>query len=484
MWKSILAFALGVISVFGYAPWGWFVLPVLALAVLFWMLRDAMTAREAMRLGFAFGLGLFSFGVSWVHVSLNQFGGLPLPLAWLAVVLFAVFLALFPALALGLAVRLFRPAARSLALPAFWVLLEGVRGTVLTGFPWLALGYSQVPDSPLAGYAPVLGVYGVSLLAALSASLVQRWRGVLWLVLIGVAGAGLKTVHWTQPVGEPLRVSLLQGNVAQDMKFHPEHRRQTLRNYLLMAREAEGELKILPETALPLLLSEVPPSYLRALGQTGTVLVGVPEAADGAYYNSLIWLDPAQQGNWLRYRKRHLVPFGEFTPPGFGWLASALHIPFSDFGRGAAVQPPFVVAGQRVAANICYEDVFGEELIAAAREATLMVNVSNDAWFGPSAAPWQHLQIAQMRALETGRWQMRANNTGITAVLDAQGAVVKQLPPFQLGVLETVAEGRNGLTPYLRWGNVPVWLLAGLLLLWAWVQSRPSYRHKTRKWSD
>lgn len=478
MLKFIIAVALGVVSVFGYAPWGWFALPVLALAALFLMLRHALTAREGLRLGFAYGLGLFGFGVSWVHVSLHQFGGMLLPLAWLAVALFAAFLALFPALALGLAVRFSNPSARGWALPACWVLLEGVRGAIFTGFPWLALGYSQVPVSPLAGYAPLLGVYGVSLLAALTAAAlaIVRWRGALWLLLLWGAGLGLKAVHWTQPVGEPIRVSLLQGNVAQDMKFRPERLRQTLHDYLMMARSAHGELKILPETALPVLLSEVSPSYLRALGHTGTVLVGVPESEAGVYYNSLIWL-----GHVQRYRKRHLVPFGEFTPPGLSQIVSLLSIPFSDFGRGAAGQPPFAIAGQKIAANICYEDVFGEALIADARAATLMVNVSNDAWFGDSAAPWQHLQIAQMRALETGRWQLRANNTGITAVLDAHGAVVAQLPPFRPGVLEAVAEGRSGLTPYLRWGNGPIWGLAGLLLLWAWVQSRPPLKLKTRK---
>jgi apolipoprotein N-acyltransferase len=360
-----------------------------------------------------------------------------------------------------------RPA---LALPAAWALLEWVRGWFLTGFPWLALGYSQAPDSPLAGYAPVLGVYGVGLMAALAAGLLALLpdrRALAGVVLALLTGWGLHQVPWTQPAGAPVKVALLQGNVAQDMKFNPDRLVPTLREYARMVQATDARLIVLPETALPLFRSAVPPDYLGALGvhaakNGGDVLIGLPEdLGTGQYYNSLISLGASPEGG---YRKHHLVPFGEFVPFGFRWLVDLMHIPLGDFSVGDATQPAIAAAGQRLAVNICYEDAFGEERIHAARDATLLVNVSNDAWFGASLAPAQHLQIGALRSLETGRGQLRANNTGVTAILDHQGRVQAQLPPFTRATLTGQVQGREGLTPFLRWGNIPALLLALSLL--------------------
>lgn len=489
-----LAALLGVLAVPGFAPLGWFPLPILGLAGLFWLAADAAPKR-AFRLGWAYGLGLFLAGVSWVYVSISTYGGMPAPIAALATLLFCAFVALFPALALGLGARLSGPGWRrsALALPAAWVLGEWTRGWIFTGFPWLALGYSQVPDSPLAGYAPVLGVYGVSLLAALSAGLLTllllppaggrgsggegkaRFPGLTALATIWLSAWALQHVDWTRPTPAPVSVTLLQGNIPQDMKFRPEKLDATLRHYARAVLASESRLIVLPETALPLFRSSVPRDYLdllrdHARARNGDVVLGIPED-DGPerYYNSVMTLGGSPEG---MYRKVHLVPFGEFVPFGFRWAVDLMSIPLGDFGRGEPDQPPLVAAGEKLAVNVCYEDVFGEERIAAAREATLLVNVSNDAWFGASLAPWQHLQIGAMRSLETGRWQLRANNTGITAILDDKGRVRARLEPFATGALTGQARGRTGSTPYLSLGNTPAILIAFALLLLA--------RHRTR----
>ena len=466
----LLPLLLGAVSVFGFAPFYLFPLPVLTLAGLFFLLRGA-TAREAFLRGWLFGLGWFLAGVSWVYVSMHDVGGLVLPVAGGLTLLFAAFLALFHGGAAWLAARWpGRDDVRLLMLlPVLWALSDWLRGWLLTGFPWQALGYSQAPYGPLAGYAPVLGVYGISWLAALTAATLAWWRAwpLTLAALLWLGGLGLERVAWTQPTGAPVTVSLLQGNVAQEMKFRPEKLVETLETYGRMVKDSDAALVILPETAWPLFLDNVPREYADDLighvrGRGGELLVGVAEReSDGTYYNSLVVLDGMLAP---RYRKAHLVPFGEFVPFGFRWFVDAMAIPLSDFSRGDAGQPPMPVAGQKIAANICYEDVFGEELIHALPEATLMLNVSNDAWFGDSFAPWQHHQIAQMRALETGRWWLKANNTGITAVIDEKGRTVARLPPFVTDSLHSEAQGMAGATPYSRWGNAVFLVLAAAVL--------------------
>jgi len=474
----LLPVVLGAVGVFGFAPFCLFPLPVLALAGLFLLLR-AVPAREAFLRGWLFGLGWFLAGVSWVYVSMHDVGGLVLPVAGALTLLFAAFLALFPALAAWLAARWPGSGAIRLllVLPAMWAVSEWLRGWLLTGFPWQALGYSQAPYGPLAAYAPLLGVYGVSWLAALSAAALALWRP--WPLVLAAAiwlgGLGLERVAWTQPAGAPVSVSLLQGNIPQDMKFRPEKLVDTLVTYRDMVLASDSRLIILPETALPLFLDDVPPDYLDLLRSQvrrndGHLLLGVPEREPGGqYFNSVVAFDG---GPVQRYRKSHLVPFGEFVPFGSRWFVDAMAIPLSDFTRGEPGQAPLAVAGQRLAVNICYEDVFGEELIHALPEATLMINVSNDAWFGDSFAPWQHHQIAQMRALETGRWWLKANNTGVTAVIDDKGRTVASLRPFTREALHSEAQGMTGATPYSRWGNAAFLVLAVASLLGAWLRRR------------
>jgi apolipoprotein N-acyltransferase len=470
---------LGVVTVLGFAPFKLFPVALLALAAMYHCVRR--DPEHILARAYLFGLGWFLAGVSWIYVSMHDIGQLPLPLAILATLAFSALLALFPALAITLAARLgvSRTRAWPLAAAALWALAEWLRGWLFSGFPWQGLGYSQAPWSPLAGFAPILGVYGVSWLAALSAALIViRGRGA-WLALaaIWLLGAGLKNVSWTQPLGAPVSVSLAQGNIAQEMKFRPEKLTDTLSMYRKMVVDSETRLVILPETALPVFIDELPGWFIEELSapmraRGGDLVTGVAESEpDERYYNSMVSLGASPRQS---FRKVHLVPFGEFVPFGFRWFVDLMNIPLGDFTRGPARQAPMRVAGQRIAVNICYEDVFGEELIHALPEATLMANASNDAWFGDSLAPWQHLQIGQMRALETGRVWLKANNTGITAIIDERGQVLARLEPFTQAVLVGQAQGRQGLTPYARWGNLAFLglALASLTLVWRLGQAR------------
>ena len=480
------AFSLGLASVLAFAPFGVFPLIFVTLAGLYRLLENAPGARGGALIGGAFGFGLFLGGVSWVYVSLSIFGGMPMALAALATVLFCAFLALYPALAGALFVR-FAPRPgwrRPLFFAALWTLAEWLRGWIFTGFPWLAVGYAQTPPSPFAGFAPLLGVYGVSFFVALAAAplsiSVGRLRAgkncgcaqgacplspLLAPILIATLGANLQRVEWTQPVGEPIRVALLQGNIPQEMKWRPERFDESLRAYHRLALENPAQLTVLPETALPALLEQLPPAYLeelRALArrEQGALLFGIPTGDGKAYTNAAIALGEAGA---QRYDKIHLVPFGEFVPPGFRWFMNMAHIPMSDFTAGSAQQAPLRLGELRVAANICYEDAFGEEIIHALPAANLLVNLSNVAWFGDSLAPAQHLQIARMRALETGRVMLRATNTGMTAIVAPDGRVAASLPPFTRGALRGEVRGYAGATPYVRAGNWPIVVICLLL---------------------
>ena len=500
----VVAFVLGAVTVTGYAPFSLCLLPVITVAGLCCLWHGARTPRAAAAMGYAFGLGWFLFGVSWVYVSMHDFGGMPAAAAAVTTLLFCAFLALFPA-AVGYACGrwIAAPAARyGLLVPAVWALTEWTRGWIFTGFPWLALGYSQVPDSPLAGYAPVLGIHGVTLATAASAGLLVSWwlgsadkaegklgaqalfRAILHpssfiLLALWAGGWGLKQVEWTQPVGAPITVTLLQGNIPQDLKWREDRVQATLKTYSALAATSSSRLIILPETALPLFLGDVPKDYLsvlaeRARANGGDILIGVPERQpNGEYFNSVVSFGTAATQT---YRKSHLVPFGEFIPlrPLLEWIVVGIfRVPLQDFSRGSEDQRPLEVAGQRVAVNICYEDAFGEEIIRQLPEATLLVNVSNVAWFGRSIAPSQHLQISQARALETGRTMLRATNTGVTAVIGPDGRVLGGAPEFEMAAVTHAVQGYEGATPYVRTGNSAALALCALLLAaYAWVRRR------------
>jgi apolipoprotein N-acyltransferase len=486
----LLPLAAGAACVFGFAPFGAWPVPLVAFAALLFVWHRSGSPRQAALSGFAFGLGYFLCGVSWVYVSLHDFGSMPAVLAALATFLFCAYLALFPAAA-GWAVARFVPSgspARAIAGAAAMVGFEWLRGTLFTGFPWLTLGTSQVPGSPLAGFAPLAGAYGTSLAMGLAAALavigVQARRGRQRAALgalaaaIFLAGFAARQAAWTEPAGPAVTMALLQGNIAQEMKWRDEVRERTLVDYRRMIDEAKAKVVVVPETALPAFFDQLPPEYLAGLREDARrsgkeILLGTVERVyrghDYDYYNSVVTLASASAQS---YRKRHLVPFGEFIPPGFPWVLAVLKIPLSDFARGPRRQAPLQAAGVAFGVAICYEDIFGEEVIDALPEARILVNVSNDAWFGESFAAEQHLQASQMRALETGRWMVRSTNTGATAAIDEKGRIVSRLAPFARGTLTVDVTPRAGMTPYSRTGNLPALLLAVILFLAAARRSR------------
>jgi apolipoprotein N-acyltransferase len=468
----------GAACVLAFAPFYAWPVAIACLAALFAVWATSGSPRQAWLSGYAFGLGYFLTGVSWVFVSLYEFGGMPAILAAIATFGFAAYLALFPALAGWVAVRwgAASPARRLALAAAAFVAFEWLRGTLFTGFPWLGIGTSQAPASPLAGFAPWLGAYGVSLAvcaaAALLAALVmtraharRRFHLVAALAALFLVAGLARLPQWTQPARAPLRISLLQGNIPQEIKWLEKTRTQVLLDYRRMVLQAPPGVVILPETALPAFLDQLPPDYMESLRDDARrdgkeILLGTVERdVQGGvyeYYNSLVRLTGDRRES---YRKRHLVPFGEFIPPGFGWMLNILHIPMSDFSRGARTQAPIEAAGARFGVAICYEDMYGEEVIDQLPAAQILVNVSNDAWFGHSLEPSQHLQASQMRALETGRPVVRATNTGVTAAIDERGRVVASLPEFTRGTLTADVVPRDGSTPYVRYGNVPIVLL-------------------------
>jgi apolipoprotein N-acyltransferase len=478
--NSLFSFLGGAATVFAFAPFELHPLAFFTCALLVHLWMHAPPRRCAW-LGVWFGLGLFGAGVSWVYVSLHQFGGMPAPLAGFATVAFCAFLALFPAAAGWLQARVPAPDAvrACLLIPAAWVLAEWMLVWIFTGFPWLALGYTAA-GWPLQGYAPLGGVYALSFITVSVAGmlcLIVRRRPVFLVAVILVTGIGeaLRHVPWSTPVGDPVEIALLQGNIEQEMKFRPERYARIQESYARLAEGTTARLIVFPETALPRFYHQVDRAYLARLEAAakrngGDLLLGVPYlGGPEAYFNSVLTLgtSPPQA-----YHKVHLVPFGEFIPFGFGWVLRWLSIPLSDFSRGSPDQPPLAVAGQRVAVNVCYEDVFGDEIARRVPEATLLVNVSNVAWFGDSLAPAQHLQIARLRAIESSRMHLTATNTGITAAIDRDGRVLRRLAQFTEGRLEIAAQGYAGATPYVRLRDWPVVLISVGILAFAIIRAR------------
>lgn len=489
-WPPALAAGAGLAAVFAFAPFGLWPLAPLALGLLFHLLRRE--PRAGLGLGLAFGCGFFGLGVSWIYYSLHDFGYMPVPLAVVMVVLFVLMMALYPLL-VGLAVRrASAPWHWWLALPAAWVVAEWVRGWMLTGFPWLALGYSQI-DSPLAGYAPYLGVYGVSFAVALTAGLLLegalsrgRRRAVFLVATVALWALpfALDRVAWVKPYGPPLQAALIQGNVPLALKWDPAWRERILQRYVALSLdEKAADLIVWPETAAPFYVDELAarvfPTLQAAARERGqTFALGAIErrqaAPEAQVFNSVVVIDPAIG----LYRKRHLVPFGEFLPlrPLLGWLLDYLHIPMSDFSRWPTVQPAVAGGSQRLGISVCYEDAFGNEVIQALPAATVLVNVSEDAWFGDSFAPHQHLEIARMRARETRRPLLRATNTGVSAIIEGDGRVQATGDYGRLVVVRAAVQPTTGATPYVVWGNGPIVLFCVLVTVGPVLRARRGSR--------
>lgn len=499
--RMLIAAIAGAVAVLAFAPFGYWPLQIISLAVLFYQVLRAADVKSSARIGWAYGFGWCGAGTHWLYISLHRYGDMAAPLAVIAVALLALLMAIYVALAMGAAAWLRRrwvlslPAMTLLVLPTLWTLFEWTRGWLFTGFPWLATGYAH-NASPLGGFAPVIGAYGLGWLAALSAGalllLTHPLPRTRWIALAGVlalygAGIGLRHVDWTHAVGRPITVRLLQGNVPQQQKFDPAFVLGALRMYQQAITSAPADLIATPETAVTVLPQQLPEGYLEGLGafaqQSGsTLLVGMPVLdEERRFYNAAVGITPsATPGPYYQYRKHHLVPFGEFVPPGLHWFVAMMAIPLGDMGRGARVQPPLQVRDQLVLPNICYEDLFGEEIASqlanahrhGKQSASVLLNISNLAWFGDSIAIPQHLQISQMRSLETGRPMLRATNTGATAVIDGKGVVLQLLPPAQQATLAATVQGMGGMTPYILYGNKLMLALNALALLAAFLLGR------------
>ena len=488
---SLLALIAGALTPLSMAPIDIWPLSLLSLGLLYLSLREA-APKVALLRGWCYGFGLFGAGTSWIYVSIHDFGGASPLLAGGLMLLFSAAVALFFALPAWLWSRWLRNGTGlgdALAFAALWVAQEAFRGWFLTGFPWLFAGYSQL-DGPLAGLAPLGGVWLIGFVLAFSAALLvnlprlrQQPRalaaGLLLLLLFWGAGKSLQEYSWTKPAGAALSVAMIQGNVAQNMKWDPAQLNAQLALYRDLSIEGQRvDLLVWPETAVPV-LKEYASGYLEAMaafasGRNSALITGVPlreVAADGSkrFYNAITVVGEGQ-GTYL---KQKLVPFGEYVPlqDVLRGLIAFFDLPMSDFARGPAEQPLLQAKGYKIAAYICYEVVYPEFAAGLAAQSNLLLTVSNDAWFGKSIGPLQHLQMAQMRALEAGRWMIRATNTGVTGLIDPFGQITTQLPQFKQGVLYGEVLPMQGLTPYLRWNSWPLALCCGLLLLGAaWIR--------------
>jgi len=487
-YRLLLAAAAGAATAFAFAPFGICALAFLGPALLVLLWADA-TPREAAKSGFLFGAALFGTGTWWIYTAIHDFGQAPV---WLAALLMTGLLAIMGSYygLLGWFITRFVRVGHSLralvVVPSAWVLMEALRGWLFTGFPWLELGYAH-SDNPLAALAPVGGIHLVTLANGVTAgALVVMWRGgwrdraIAAAAVVAFWGGGLLLAErdWTAVAGDRFEVALLQGAIPQDEKWLVANRAETLERYRRLNREALGaRIIVWPESAIPLLAHEAT-VYLESIRRESRahgsdLMIGLLRFEfDTAEIRNGLYSMSATGDGW--YYKRQLVPFGEFFPvPAFmrRWMR-LMSLPYYDMTPGASDQPTLAAGGQRLAATICYEDAYGGDQLANLGQATLLVNVTNNAWFGDSAAPHQQLQMARFRAREAGRWLMRATSNGVTAVIGPDGAVAARAPQFVPAVLKSSVQPRTGLTPYARVGDWPILTLALLLVAAALIASR------------
>ena len=490
----LLLFFLGsLLAVAAELPYGgWIQLPLLSL--IWWQIsqRQSDSLGQSVLLGLSFGLGYFVIGLWWIYISLHDIGGMHPAISCLAVFLLSAGMALFFSSAcLPLYLRQYTRLT-GLVLAAYWVLVEYLRSVVFTGFPWMGFAEAQF-NGPFAPIAPFFGGLACTFLAVwISWEIAQLKKNTLLsgvCILSAIALAQLASFWtFTKPTGEPLSIRLIQGNFEQSLKFNPKAIEEQFSFYTKAIESQAADLIITPETALPWPQSNLPAGLLESLQQFSTntssnVLLGVigedSSAQQVKYTNRALGLSP----NTARYQydKSHLVPFGEFIPPGFRWFVSAFHVPMSDFARGLLEQAPFSItrAGKETihaAITICYEDVFGGELAErihnSSKPVNLLVNMTNLAWFGDSQAPAQQLRLSQLRSLETGLPALRATNTGITAVLGPDGKILAELPKLTQGVLKNSIQTYSGTTPYVMWGNIPILSLSCLLIILGWIRQK------------
>ena len=478
----LLALVAGLIYPLAFAPWQFWPLVLLSIALAWRTLADASDWREALLRGWLYGFGAFIFGVFWVHVSMHQYGGTPLWLAIPMTALFAATLALFTALGFALTRAFARPTAMATAFAGFWLLTDLLRGSFLTGFPWLYAGYAM-SDTWLAGLAPLGGVWLLTLVVVLTGialgqlgkPLREHWRQALPCALLALVGWGLSSGERfyldTRATGEPVPVALVQGNIPQDIRWQLTQRAATREIYSsLSATIPEDHLVIWPEAAITEFYQDAE-KFLGHEGgalasRGGALITGIPwrerDNNDYLFFNSVTVV----AGGEGTYFKQKLVPFGEFVPLQslIRGLIPFFDLPMSSFTPGSRNQPGLEALGHTLYPFICYEIVYPEFVRRHAGQSDVLLTISNDAWFGTSAGPHQHFQMARLRARETGRWLLRGTNNGITAVINPRGQAVDRLPQFERDVLFSSFVPMQGSTLYMRSGGWPVWLFAALLV--------------------
>jgi len=479
----LIALTAGALLPLSFSPFHYYPVAVFSLALLFLSWHNT-TAKQAALRGFLFGIGMFGVGISWIYVAIHDFGQAPVLLAALLTGLFVSFLASYLAL-LGWGIQRItggKLVTRDtiLLLPVAWLLFEIFKGWFLTGLAWLDVGVGQI-DGPLAGYTPVISALGVSLLTAVSAGLLavvyqkRYWWPLLVISLIWLGGDWLKQKQWTQPVDEEIQISIIQGNIPQAIKWDPQQFFKTLALYEARTKENwQSDLIVWPENAVPVFHHQAKEIFLDPLAQLAkqndtAILLGLPvmNSATGDYYNSILALENGQEGF---YYKNHLVPFGDYIP--FEWLRGLIKffdLPMSAFRVGPLATDLLQVAGQPIGLSICYEDIFSTEVLRSLPKATMLVNATNNAWYGDSFAAHQHLQISQNRALEMGRPLVRATTNGISALIDFKGDISQQTAQFEQAVLTGMVQPRKGKTPYVNWRQTPLLVLSlFMLLVWAY----------------
>jgi len=493
--EYLLCFIAGLSLFFAYAPFSQWYLTLLIPAITFHKVQN-QTPKKAAKLMGIFAFGWFASGISWVHVSIDQFGGLPLIISLSLMLLLCLYLALFPALAAYLTARFSAQQQLNLwLLPSFWLVSEYLRSVVLTGFPWLSLGYSQI-DSPLANFAPVIGEVGItSLIIFINICLVKIANAIKQgnntnlifpIALIFVASIVsfiFSKVIWVKSNGETTNIALVQGNIAQSIKWAPEQEWPTMLKYLDLTRvNFDADIIIWPESAIPAMEPAVQ-DYLTTVNQSAllnesAIITGIINYnfESREYFNSLITLGKKQKGDEQgyyynhsnRYSKNHLLPIGEFVPfqEWLRPLAPFFNLPMSSFTRGDYVQKNLIANDVHLLPLLCFEIAFPHQLAAnLTKETDLLLTVSNDAWFGNSHGPHQHMEIARMRALEFGRPLLRSTNNGITAIVDHKGNFIARIPQFEEKVLKAKVPLVIGETPYSQWPRLIILLMIVIPLI-------------------
>lgn len=476
--NDILALLAGAILTLSFAPFNIFPLAILSGALLLNVWLNSSTQRAFWR-GWLFGVGLFSTGVYWVYISIHTYGGTNVFAATLITALLIAYISFFPALA-GYLLNRFFPTNNNakilLAFPAIWVFTEWVRSWLFTGFPWLLVGYSQM-TSPLRGYAPIASVFGISLAVLFCSGLVlkiileikqknypQVYKFSVVLLLIWIIGGTLSLIAWTKPINKPIQISMVQGNIAQELKWSPEHVQPTLDHYEELTNSHwNSPIVIWPESAIPVPL-QMATDFVESMAKLAyshqtTFISGIPikDENSDSYYNAVIAIG-AGQGLYLKHR---LVPFGEFIPfrKIFGRLFDLMQVPMSNFISGEGHPDPILSNGLKIAAFICYEIAYPEQVLWRQGDMNMILTISNDAWFGHSIAQAQHLQMAGMRALEMGRPVLFVSNDGITAFINAKGKIQSRAPAHEPYVLTDTIQATAGTTPWQRFGMDPVFII-------------------------